>query len=141
MTAPAARTVILRDGYELLLRPADPADASALYELGRLVHLRGEGVSRTVAEFEALGLAYAELSLAPPPGSVRIVAVDGSPALAGEVTLWRDTGERTRHCATLGISVRPDRQGSGLGRVLMNEALAWAAGEPDLHRIELHVLA
>lgn len=135
--------IAVRDGRTVTLRAAVRADAPALAALWRSVHERGEGVARTLAEFDALGVADAERSLDAPPGSLRITAEAADGTLAGEVTLWRETGERLRHAAVLGISVRPGWQGTGLGRLLMSAAMGWARTSEagGLRRVELTVMA
>jgi RimJ/RimL family protein N-acetyltransferase len=141
-TNPAARSVTLRDGRHVTLRPAMASDAPALMALWRAVRRHGDGGTRDQAEFDALGQAYAERSLAAPPGSLRIMADPGDGAVVGEIVLWREMGERLRHGATLGISVHPEWQGIGLGRRLMSAALDWARTEKAApRRVELRVLA
>jgi putative acetyltransferase len=70
---------------------------------------------------------------------VWIVAADGERVI-GQVTLARLRATLVRHVALLGIQVHPEAQGRGLGRALMERAIAWAAST-DVLRIELYVRA
>jgi RimJ/RimL family protein N-acetyltransferase len=139
---PAVRRVTLRDGRHVALRPAVASDAPALTALWRAVRRHDDRGTRSQAEFDALGQAYAERSLAARAGSLRIMADPGDGTVVGEVVLWREIGERLRHGATLGISVHPEWQGAGLGRRLMSAAMDWARAAEDCpRRVELRVLA
>ena len=60
---------------------------------------------------------------------VGLVTVDGKRRLA------------LRHCGVLGVSVRADYRGQGVGHALMARAIAWARAAGVITRIELQVLA
>jgi RimJ/RimL family protein N-acetyltransferase len=59
----------------------------------------------------------------------------------GEVNLRRGIRAAFKHSAVLGISVMPAWRKKQIGTILMQHALAWAAGEGALRRIELFVFA
>lgn len=62
--------------------------------------------------------------------------------IVGEVGLARWTRLRAgAHVRTLWIGVTKAWRGHGLGRALMEEALAWARARPEVSRIELTVFA
>jgi RimJ/RimL family protein N-acetyltransferase len=62
--------------------------------------------------------------------------------IVGEVGLARWTRLRAgAHVRTLWIGVTRAWRGHGLGRALMEEALAWARARPEISRIELTVFA
>ena len=80
----------------------------------------------------------------------RMQAVDPNAHLlvacaAGEVVaqlgLHVSPNPRRRHVADLGMGVRDDWQGRGVGRALLGAALQLADGWLQLHRIELQVYA
>lgn len=60
---------------------------------------------------------------------VGLVTIDGKRRLA------------MRHCGVLGVSVRADYRGQGMGGALMERAIVWARGSGVITRIELQVLA
>jgi L-phenylalanine/L-methionine N-acetyltransferase len=75
----------------------------------------------------------------PPEGLFSLVAcvdeeVVGSLSLENSPTRWR-----MRHVATLGMAVRDDWQGKGVGTALMEAALDLADNWLNLTRIELRV--
>jgi RimJ/RimL family protein N-acetyltransferase len=47
----------------------------------------------------------------------------------------------TKHTTSLGISVHKDRRNQGIGRALMERAIAWAKGTGVIKRIQLEVTA
>jgi RimJ/RimL family protein N-acetyltransferase len=72
--------------------------------------------------------------------AVMLVATIGD-AIVGQLSLKPISPRRAlSHCVTLGISVRRDWRGRGVGRALLAAAIDWAerAGK---RRIELHVYA
>jgi ribosomal protein S18 acetylase RimI-like enzyme len=73
-------------------------------------------------------------------GGVHLVAVDAAGAVVGWCDVERRTTEGFRHVGRLGIGMLPEVRGRGLGRRLMQAALA-AARERGMERIELEVFA
>lgn len=51
------------------------------------------------------------------------------------------TKATTQHCVDLGVSVRKDKRGMGVGTALMKTALDWAFNNPEIKRIQLEVFA
>ncbi len=51
------------------------------------------------------------------------------------------TRKMTDHCAELGVSVRKEWRGKGVGTALMQAGLAWARSVPVLKRLQLQVFA
>jgi ribosomal protein S18 acetylase RimI-like enzyme len=72
--------------------------------------------------------------------SVFLLALETS-RIVGALTCEGSTHEALRHGVTLGISVRRDRRGRGIGDALMTKALEWAVETGVVRRIELHVYA
>ena len=74
------------------------------------------------------------------PNTTSLVAVvDGQ--VVGNIGLVIWQLERRRHAAYLGMAVRDDYQGKGIGKRLMEAVLEIADRWLDLERIELHVFA
>ena len=83
-------------------------------------------------------------SLRDPRNGVRLVAErDG--ALVGSASITRRRPGLCRHVAVLGVGVAPEQRGRGIGRLLVERALAWPRGpgraEPAVTRVELQVRA
>lgn len=69
------------------------------------------------------------------------VAIAGSGEVVGMVTIDGLRRRRAiRHRGELGISVRADWRGQGVGRALMERAIAWAHDSGIITRVELSVL-
>jgi RimJ/RimL family protein N-acetyltransferase len=47
----------------------------------------------------------------------------------------------TRHNVSLGVSLRADYRGRGIGTQLINQCLAWARSKPYVRRVQLEVFA
>jgi len=126
---------------QILVRAATPADAALLVAHGR--RMTAEPVRtgtmdpdevRTVDEMRALIEARASA-----PNSTWLLAVDGD-ELLGEASLHGLPRRAMRHTAVLGISVRAESRGQGVGDRLVSSLIAWAP-TAGVTRIELHVLA
>nr|PZN54960.1 MAG: hypothetical protein DIU68_09405 [Chloroflexota bacterium] len=72
-------------------------------------------------------------------GSLFLVA-EHEGEIAGMIRMTRGDAPYRRHVVTLSINLRRDMRGMGLGRRMMQEALAWAQTQPDIQRIELEAL-
>ena len=67
------------------------------------------------------------------------VVAEADGQIIGELSLRAISSRRAvKHVGTLGMSVRADWRGKGVGRALMTDALAWAP-TAGIKRIELYV--
>lgn len=66
-----------------------------------------------------------------------VAVVDGE--VVGQLTLHGNARERRKHTGGLGIVVRDDRQGRGVGTALMAVCLDMADNWLNIHRMELEV--
>lgn len=73
-------------------------------------------------------------------GGVQVVAVTDSDAVIGWCDISRGERESVAHAGTLGMGLLKDYRGKGLGRRLMESALA-AAKTLGFERVELEVFA
>jgi RimJ/RimL family protein N-acetyltransferase len=123
------------------VREATPSDAAAL-----LAHLKAlaaepdiniplapDELTRTLDQEREQLAAFAASS-----DAIMLVAeADGQ--IIGELSLRAISSRRAvKHVGTLGMSVRADWRGKGVGRALMTDALAWAP-TAGIKRIELYV--
>ena len=68
------------------------------------------------------------------------LALDARGAIAGHVDLRARPEIAAYHRALLGMGVHRDHRGAGLGRQLVEHALAWASVTPPLEWVDLDVL-
>ena len=125
------------------VRRAIPGDARALIahlkelaaEPGINIPLAPDEVTMTVEDERDMIEDFAES-----PRAVMLVAI-GDGAIVGELSLRAISPRRAvQHVATLGMSVRADWRGRGVGAALLTDAIAWADGA-GIVRIELYVYA
>jgi putative acetyltransferase len=147
MSTWAPETVTLRDDRTVTLRVCTPDDLPSMYELDREVVEDARGVVRTADDMPTL-----ERFVAQHEGRVRrldggsagvfLVAIDGDGRVVAEGHVGRPPVSLSAHSTVLALSVRPDHQGVGLGRALMEGLLRWArTATPPVERIGLFTLA
>ncbi len=120
---------------DITIRHAEPSDAEALH---RLFGARSVMADTLQLPFPKLSL-WRERLQNPPEGLYQLVAcVEGE--VVGELTL-NTTPARPRmgHIGSIGIAVRDDWQGKGVGTELMRAAIDLAENWLNLTRIELEV--
>lgn len=125
----------------ITVREAIPSDAAALLahlkalaaEPGINIPLAADEITTTLEQEKAL-LA----DIADSPRAIMLVAEAGG-QIVGELSLKAISPRRAvKHVATLGMSVKQDWRGKGVGRALMTDAIAWAPSA-GIKRIELYV--
>ena len=123
-----------------VVRPADPADAEALTRLaeevsaepgGWLISAGGEW--RSVSEERRYLKALRRY-----PHAAVYVAERGDGVLVGRLSVARDTHPASAHVADLGLMVAQDARRQGVGRALLDAAVAWAR-TAGVRKLELHV--
>ncbi|GIU95475.1 MAG: acetyltransferase [Gaiellaceae bacterium] len=120
------------------VRRAEAGDAPALVALAEAVG-REEGrwmlatdTWRSVAEERK----YLKAVRRHPDAAVLVAEEDGR--IVGRLSLARDLHPASRHVADLGLMVAADRRRRGIGRMLLEAALAWAR-DAGVTKLELHV--
>ena len=122
---------------DYMIRPAGPEDAAGITALRRM-----PGVFEQAASLPSDRSRRME-ELLRQPGQNRhfLVAVSPDNTVLGLVMLTVESNPRRRHAGGLGIMVRTDCQGRGVGSALMNAALELADSWLMLRRVELEVYA
>ena len=122
------------------IRPAEAADADQLVELAEAVGtedgdwLISTSAWRSVAEERR----YLKAIRGHPDAAV-FVSDDGG-HIVGRLSLARDPHPASHHVADLGLMVAASHRRQGLGRALLQQAVAWGA-DSGIHRLELHVFS
>jgi RimJ/RimL family protein N-acetyltransferase len=122
----------------IAIRSATPHDANALVELAESVGreegrwILGTGPWRSVADERR----YLRTIQRYPDAAV-LVAEDGL-RIVGRLSLSRDPHPASRHVADLGLMVAESHRRQGVGRALLDEAVAWARSA-GVRKLELHV--
>ena len=122
---------------DYIIRPAGPEDAAGITALRRM-----PGVFEHTAALPSERTAQIQALLENLPQNQHfLVAVAPDNTVLGLVMLTVESNPRRRHAGGLGIMVRTDCQGQGIGSALMNAALELADSWLMLRRVELEVYA
>ncbi len=132
----------LDDGLQLTLRAPKIKDARALLDYLYNCSVESDFIlaapetvkSRTIKSEEAWVRNFNES----PDSALFLVEIDGKIAGLSEVS--RSRGVKTNHRASIGISIRKEFWNLGIGHILFDEMIAFAA-ETDCTQMELGVLS
>jgi RimJ/RimL family protein N-acetyltransferase len=136
MTLPA--TLRLRDGTPVLLRSAQPGDAEAHIAnsneiMGERVYLMSESFRYGLEEIRS------QFREADPSRELWLVAeVDGR--VVGGADFRRGRWEKNAHTGELGLALRKEWRGRGLGEALLREGISWARAS-GIRKLKLGVFA
>jgi RimJ/RimL family protein N-acetyltransferase len=120
------------------VRPAEPGDAPDLVALSAAVATEPGGwllttdASRAVADERRYLRAVRRH-----PDAAVFVAVDGD-EVVGRLSVARDPHPASAHVADLGLVVAADHRRRGIGRLLLDQSVAWARAA-GVRKLELHV--
>ena len=134
------RKVALKEGRSVRLRVARRADARATIDLvgavaSERVWYLVDRVTFTLKEEYAWLRKHRGGS-----EGIMIVAEEPGGRLVGNCSVTREGFPKARHMAHLGIGMRKEYRGVGLGRELMLEAIAWAR-RAGVRKLTLQVFA
>ena len=117
----------------ITIRRAGPEDAPALRDLYAMPQAQAGTLQLPFAS-----LHHWQQRLEPRDG-VTVLVAESDGLVVGNLTLWQEPNPRRRHVAGLGMAVRDDWAGRGVGSALMAAAIDLADNWLGLTRIELTV--
>jgi RimJ/RimL family protein N-acetyltransferase len=120
------------------IRPAEPSDAAALCRLAEEVGREPGGWLLTTEMWRAVGDERRYLRAARRHADAAVFVVEDGDAVVGRLSLARDPHPASRHVADLGLMVALSHRRQGIGRALLDQAVAWAR-ESGVRKLELHV--
>jgi RimJ/RimL family protein N-acetyltransferase len=135
---PLPATVSLRDGRTAIIRRARPEDAGAQVAnfnevIAERVYLMSERHPRTVDEVRA---QYRDAN---PRSELWLVAEVGG-AVVGGGNFTRGKWSKNAHTADLGVAIRAEFRGLGLGEAVMRAGIEWAR-DVGIRKLKLGVFA
>ncbi len=143
MTTVTQRSVTLRDGREVSIRPAVPDDAGALvdYMNQGLVEYT-EYILTDADEFDMTVEKEREwiASQKHECGAIALIA-EAAGEVVGMLNCTVRPRRRISHVGELGMTLRRSYWGSGLGSALMESLIEWAEAHPVLEMLQLQVYA
>ncbi|MGA8709636.1 MAG: N-acetyltransferase family protein [Thermoplasmata archaeon] len=121
-----SKTLVLRDGRKALVRRALPRDAQSI-----IAHVNAIGAERVYLMTDRLDLsvseerAYLQECNTDRENELYLVALVAG-EIVGTANFSRGRRPKIRHVASLGIALRKDTRGVGLGMAMMREGMGWA---------------
>lgn len=120
------------------LRTAGPGDAAALVELAEAVGSEAGRWILATESWRSVGEERRYLRTVQRHPDAAVIVADDDGHVVGRLSLSRDPHPASRHVADLGLMVAESHRGRGIGRMLLEEAVAWARLSGVL-KLELHV--
>jgi RimJ/RimL family protein N-acetyltransferase len=120
------------------IRRARPDDAAALVALGSAVGGEPEAWLLNVDGWRSVAEERRYLRALKRYPDAAVFVADDDGGIVGRLSLARDLHSASRHVADLGLMVASTHRRRGIGRALLEQAVAWA-GEARVSKLELHV--
>ncbi|MFS9038245.1 N-acetyltransferase family protein [Streptococcus timonensis] len=126
--------------YDLLIREAEISDAS---EVIALLDQIGQESSFTSLDENGLSISESEMQIfidkqAQSENQITLLAFLND-ELAGIINVTADQRPRVRHIGDIFLGIKKTFWGSGLGSILMEEAIEWAKTSGVIRRLQLTV--
>jgi RimJ/RimL family protein N-acetyltransferase len=121
-----------------VIRPAHPRDAGALVELAQDIAAEPEGWLISDGGWRTAADERRYLKAIRRYRDAAVFVAEAEGGIVGRMSLARDPHPASRHVADLGLMVAARARRQGIGRALLEQAVAWA-GEVGVRKLELHV--
>jgi RimJ/RimL family protein N-acetyltransferase len=123
---------------ELVVRPAQPADAGALVALAEAVGAEPEGWLISDSRWRSVGSERRYLRAVRRHPDAAVFVAEEAGEIVGRLSVARDPHPASRHVADLGLMVAADARRRGVGWALLERAVEWAR-PAGVRKLELHV--
>ena len=120
------------------IRPAEPGDAGALVDLARHVGSEPGGWLLTTEAWRGAAEERRYLRAVRRSRDAAVLVAEDDGVLVGRLSLGRDPHPASAHVADLGLMVAASHRRRGIGRAMLDAAVAWAR-EAGVRKLELHV--
>jgi RimJ/RimL family protein N-acetyltransferase len=120
------------------VREARPADAAALVALARAIGTEPEGWLITTNDWRSAVDERRYLRSVRRYPHAAVFVAETADGLVGRLSVGRDPHPASAHVADLGLMVAASHRRQGIGRALLEAAVAWARGA-GVRKLELHV--
>jgi RimJ/RimL family protein N-acetyltransferase len=122
----------------ITIRQARPDDAATLVALGAAVGREPEAWLLNTDGWRSVGEERRYLRALKRHPDAAVVVADDDGAVVGRLSLARDPHGSSSHVADLGLMVAATHRRRGIGRALLEQAVAWAR-DAGVSKLELHV--
>jgi RimJ/RimL family protein N-acetyltransferase len=120
------------------IRPARPEDATELVELGVAIGSEPGGWLLNTDGWRTVSDERRYLRALRKHPDAAVFVADDEGAVVARLSIARDPHGASRHVADLGLMVAASHRRLGIGRALLEQAVAWAEASGVL-KLELHV--
>ena len=120
------------------IRRAEPSDAPALVRLAEAVGHEQERWILASEGWRSIGDERRYLKTVHRHPDAAVFVADDDGAIVGRLSLSRDPHPASRHVADVGLMVAAGHRRQGIGRLLLEEAVAWSR-RSEIGKLELHV--
>jgi RimJ/RimL family protein N-acetyltransferase len=123
-------------GFEV--RRAEPGDAAALVRLAEAVGVEPGGWLISDSRWRSVSDERRYLKAVRRHPDAAVFVAEDPTGVVGRLSLSRDPHPASRHVADLGLMVAATARRQGIGRALLEQAVAWARAA-GVRKLELHV--
>ena len=120
------------------IRPARPEDAATLVALGATVGREPEAWLLNTDGWRSVGDERRYLRALKRHQDAAVYVAEDDGAIVGRLSVSRDSHTASRHVADLGLMVAAGHRRRGIGRAMLDQAVAWAR-DAGVNKLELHV--
>jgi RimJ/RimL family protein N-acetyltransferase len=122
----------------VIVRPAEPADAQGLQDLGDAVSGEPEGWLVTQNGWRSAADERRYLRAIRRYANAAVFVAEDDGRIVGRLSIARDQHPASRHVADLGLMVAASHRRRGIGTQLLEAAVEWARAS-GVRKLELHV--